>query len=84
MKRETLLKNTFIFTFFLGLHAYLFLYISSSILSQFVSEKQVGLLFALGSLITIPILLLLPRALRHFGDVRFTLATLALEGAAAT
>lgn len=82
MKRETLLKNTFIFTFFLGLHGFLFLYIISSILSQFVSEKQVGLLFAIGSLITIPVLLFLPHALKRFGDVRFTLATLALEGAA--
>ncbi|MCR4274891.1 MAG: MFS transporter [Candidatus Campbellbacteria bacterium] len=82
MKRQTLLKNTYLFTFFLGLHGFLFLYINSSILEQFVSQKQVGLLFALGSLLTIPVLLFLPHVLKKFGDVRITLATLALEGAA--
>ncbi len=82
MKRETLLKNTYFFTFFLGLHAYLFLYINSSILDQFVSETHVGLLFALSSLVAIPVLLFLPHVLKQFGDVRLTLATLVLEGAA--
>ncbi|QQR82797.1 MFS transporter [Candidatus Campbellbacteria bacterium] len=82
MKRTILLKNTYLFTFFLGLHAFLFLYINSSILEQFVSQKQVGVLFAISSLFTIPILIFLPHILKKFGDVRLTLATLILEGTA--
>lgn len=82
MKRSALLSGTYLLTFLLSLHAYLFLYINSSILGEFVSEKNVGLIFSLGALLSIPVLLYLPRALKKVGDIRFTILALILEAGA--
>lgn len=80
MKRSVLLSNTYLLTFLLSFHAYLFLYINGSILEEHMSVKSVGLLFSLAALLSIPTLLYLPRVLKVFGSIRFTALALLVEG----
>ncbi|GMU74278.1 MAG: hypothetical protein AMXMBFR44_4750 [Candidatus Campbellbacteria bacterium] len=82
MKRSILLSNTYLLTFLLSFHAYLFLYINGSILEEHMSVRSVGLLFSLAALLSIPVLLYLPHALKLFGSIRFTALALLIEGLA--
>jgi MFS family permease len=79
MERATLLRSTYLFTFLTALHAFLFLYINSSILGRFFPTTLVGILFSFAALLSIPVLIYLPRALKKTGDVRLTVVTLILE-----
>ena len=66
-------------SFLFALHYALPLYISSSFLSQFFSQKTLGLLYAASSLILIFLFVQMPRILKTFGALRTTLAFILLE-----
>lgn len=54
--------------FLFSFHVFMMVYINSSFLSQFISEKTVGLLYIIGSLASIPALIIIPIILRRFGN----------------
>ena len=58
----------YIATFLGAFHVFMMTYINSSFLSQFISERSVGLLFAIGSLTSIAALVIIPIILRVFGN----------------
>ena len=58
----------YIATFLAAFHVFLMTYINSSFLSQFISEKSVGILFAIGSLASIAALIIIPIILRVLGN----------------
>ncbi len=72
---------TYLATFILSLHYVLVVYISSTYLLQFATEREVSLLYAVGALVTILILLLASRILRLLGN-RVMLQTLIVLEAA--
>ncbi len=82
MQRSSLLSSTYLFAFLFSLHAGLFLYINSSILGQFLSAQHVGILFSLAALLSVPVLIYLPRVLHASGNIHVTFAALILEGIA--
>lgn len=57
----------------------LMLYINSSFLSSFISEKLVGLTYALGSIISILALLVAPKIFRKTGGYKFLLIVVGLD-----
>src|SRR3989344_3280949 len=57
------LKSIFFTGFLMSLHLALTAYVNSSFLSEYFSEKTVGLLFTFGSIAAIIAFLLIPRAL---------------------
>ena len=76
-------KNPFLIiyiaTFLAAFHVFMMTYINSSYLSQFISEKGVGLLFAIGSLASIAALIVTPIILRVFGNYVTIIALTILE-----
>ena len=68
--------------FLVGIHIALPAYLYSSFLSQFFPEKFIGVIFAVGSLVTIWAFSKLPKLLRRFGN--FQVATLVLSLAIVT
>lgn len=67
------LKNIFLVGFLFSLHLALTAYINSSFLSLFLEEKDVGLLYTLGFIISIIALLLIPKILVKIGSYKFLL-----------
>jgi len=65
-------KNIFgaIYTvgFLSALHVFMIVYINSSFLNQYISEEFVGLLYIIGSIMTISVLTIVPYILRNFGN----------------
>lgn len=68
------LVHTLGFLFFI--HAYFPIYIHSSYLSEIVGPKYVGLLFILGSLVTIGSLFWAEKVIRRYGNTRVMLGSL--------
>jgi len=69
----------YIATFLGAFHVFMMTYINSSFLSQFISERSVGLLFAIGSLTSIAALVIIPIILRVFGNYLTLVALTILE-----
>lgn len=65
--------------FFLAAHYALVVYVNSSLLKQFVSDKYSSVLFAIGSLFSILSLVLAPFLLKRFGNIITLLCFLSLE-----
>ncbi|MEO8637318.1 MAG: MFS transporter [Candidatus Taylorbacteria bacterium] len=74
------LFSLYLIGFFFSLHIALPAYINSTFLSGFVTERYVGLLYALSSLLTIVSFSMIPRVLSKFGNYK-TATTLAVVGA---
>lgn len=72
-KNNPKLKIIFFLGFLLSLNLAFTSYINSSFLSTFSSEKNVGLIYVIGSIVSILALLLVPEILRRFGEYRFLL-----------
>jgi len=72
----TKLKKLYIFSFIFSLHIALSAYINSTFLAQFVSEKYVGLVYTVSSLLTLILLLRSSRILRNFGNKKMIIAFL--------
>ncbi|MDP6387794.1 MAG: MFS transporter [Candidatus Pacebacteria bacterium] len=74
-------KNIFTAIYAVGFlsafHVFIIVYINSSFLNQYISEEFVGMLYIIGSLITISTLTIIPYILRRFGNY-LTLVTFTL------
>ncbi|MEK7589821.1 MAG: MFS transporter [Patescibacteria group bacterium] len=68
LSKKRLFITIYIATFLAAFHVFLMVYINSSFLSQFISEKAVSLLYIIGSLATIVALVVIPIILRRFGN----------------
>lgn len=67
------LKNIFFLGFLLSLHLAFVSYVSSSFLSTFSGEKNVSLIYVLGSLTSLFVFFFIPRILKSFGEYKFLL-----------
>src|SRR3989344_3642212 len=65
------LKSLFLINFLLSLHLALTAYTSSSFLSFFINEKFVGLVYVLGSVLSITALLVAPKIFSKVGGQKF-------------
>ncbi len=54
-------------------------YVNSSFISSFVDEKRVGMIYALGSIVSILALLIAPKIFRKIGGYKFLLWTIGLN-----
>lgn len=72
-KAHPQLKNIFLLGFLLSLHLAFTAYVNSSFLSVFSGEKTVGLIYVLGSAVSILALLFVPEILRKIGEYKFLL-----------
>ncbi len=78
-KANPKLKRIFFLGFLLSIHLALVAYINSSFLATFLSEKDVGLLYVIGSIISVIVLLLIPKILTTWGEYKFLIYTAALD-----
>ena len=65
-------------------HGFVVAYINSSFLEQFVGEATVGLIYTVGSAVSVLIFLFVSRVLRQVGNYRLTVGLLLLNLAAVT
>jgi MFS family permease len=72
-KENQKLKNIFFLGFLLSLHLAFISYINSSFLSVFSGEKNVSLIYILGSATSLLVLFFIPGILRKMGEYRFLL-----------
>jgi len=72
-KENQKLKNIFFLGFLLSLHLAFISYINSSFLSVFSGEKNVSLIYILGSATSLFVLFFIPGILRKMGEYRFLL-----------
>jgi len=66
-------------TFLFALHIALPLYVNSSFLGQFLSEKGIGFVFAAGSILTLLLLVKFPEMLSRLGNYRVVLLVFAAQ-----
>lgn len=67
-KRKSLLPAIYLSAFFLSLHLSVTLYVDSSFLSEQFKERTIGIIYMLGSILTITALTFIPHLLRRFGN----------------
>jgi len=73
-------RALYLINFLLGAHIALVVYFNSNFLeSRGISEDYLGILYALGSIISIIVLALLPKILKRFGNYRTLLTSTVLE-----
>ena len=70
---------TFLATFLLSIHYVLVLYTNSTFLSQYASDKALGILYVLGAFVTILLLLSASYILEHIGNRKMMLGLIAVE-----
>lgn len=70
---------TYLATFVLSIHYVLVLYTNSSLLSRYASDDKLGLLYVLGSLVTILILTSASYILERFGNRKMMLGLVVIE-----
>ena len=66
-------------SFLYALHYALPLYIASTFIEEYVREETVGMIYALGSLVTMVLFFNMSRILAAFGNYRITLLSIVLE-----
>ncbi len=74
-KRNSTVFAIYLLGFLFTLHAALPTYINSTFLSRFANEKFVGILYAIGALLTILAFFFIPKILKKFGNYK-TIQTL--------
>ena len=67
------MKRIYILSFLFTLHISISAYISSTFLTQFISEKYIGILYTLASLLTLTLLIKSSSILKNFGNRKLTL-----------
>ncbi len=80
LKQDRKVYVLFLISFFFATHAYLPLYINSTFLAEFVSENGAGIIFSIGSFLSILGLIFIPKVLRRFGNFKTTVSIMVLEG----
>jgi MFS family permease len=81
-KENPKLKSIFFLGFLLSLHLAFISYINSSFLSIFSGEKNVSLIYVLGSLTSLLALVFVPGILRKIGEYKFLLGVAGLNALA--
>lgn len=76
MKNFTKIKRMYVLSFLFSLHIALSAYINSTFLMKIISEKYVGILFAIASFVTLLLLSKSSNILKHFGNRNFILWSL--------
>lgn len=79
MNKITKIKRIYILSFIFAFHIALSSYINSTFLTNFFSEDYVGLLYTIGSIITLILLSTSSTILKHFGNRRFVLGLLLIN-----
>ena len=72
-------KIIYLAGFIFSLSVALMSYINSSFISSFVNEKLVGIIYALGSIVSVFMLLIVPEIFRKIGGYKFLLWVIALD-----
>jgi MFS family permease len=78
-KRKTLLPYVYLANILLSIHFFLIIYINSTVLEQFFTADQVGILFIVGAIIGILFFLSAPNVINRFGLSRYLFSVIALE-----
>lgn len=78
-KANPKLKKVFLLGFLMALHLAFTSYINSSFLASFSGEKNVSLIYILGSLSSILVLFYIPKVLQKLGGYRFLLCSAGLN-----
>lgn len=73
------IKQVFLGALMLSFHYALTVYINSTFLNQFFSERQVGYLYTCGALVTLCGLIVSSSLIKRIGNVRFVLIALTIE-----
>ncbi len=73
------IKKMYVLSFIFALHISISAYISSVFLTQFISEKYVGILYTLASLLTLILLIKSSGILKNLGNRRLTLIFLLIN-----
>jgi len=79
MLNRSQLKTTYSIGFLFALHGALLVYINSSFAAQAIGENAVSILYTVASIVSILLLIALPRLLRRFGNYHTTLTFLLIE-----
>ncbi|MFA5773108.1 MAG: MFS transporter [Candidatus Paceibacterota bacterium] len=74
--KTTKIKRMYVLSFLFSLHIALSAYVNSTFLTNIISEKYVGILFTIASLVTLLLLSKSSNILKHFGNKRLTLILL--------
>lgn len=74
----------YIASLFLILHSYIVAYINSSFLEQFINTTSIGIIYTVGSALSILVFLFISRVLRVVGSFRLTIGLLLLDLLAVT
>ena len=76
MTKFSKIKRMYVLSFLFSLHIALSAYVNSTFLTKIISEKYVGVLFAIASLVTLLLLSRSASILKHFGNRNFILWSL--------
>ena len=69
----------YLVAFFLSLHIALPAYVNSTFLSNFVAERFIGIIYTIGSILTIIIFAFVPQILTRFGNFKVAVTILGIE-----
>jgi MFS family permease len=79
LRSSPLVATTYTANLLVSFHFFFVVYINSSFMSQYVSERSVGVLYVTGSLISVLLFTQFIRILRRTGNVRLTALFIAVE-----
>ncbi len=79
LKRHRALSYLFLSNFFLSFHYFLVLYIGSPSLEEYFSEKTVGLIFMIGSIVTLGFFIASSKIIARINIYRFLLLSIIVE-----
>jgi len=84
IRKNEALTSVYSANLIVAAHFFLVVYINSSTLGRFFTDKQIGLFFMIGSLVSTALFLAAPKILSTIGAFRYFLITLLLELVAIT
>jgi len=76
---DSKINTLYVIIFLLNLHIAIPAYINSTFLSTFVSNKLVGIIYTIGSILTVSVFIFLPKLLGKYGNYKVGITTLILE-----
>jgi len=79
MTKFTKIRRMYVLSFLFSLHIALSAYVNSTFLIRIISEKYVGILFAIASFVTLLLLSKTSNILKHFGNRNFILWSLLIN-----
>ncbi len=65
--------------FFFSFHSYIFLYVQSSFINNFIPESALSLVYGIGAIISLITLFAVPKIFGHISDRKFTLWLIGIE-----